>query len=326
MNNGGIMTLLAVAPLAFAAAAAAQVPKFGPNQPPPPQGQRIEAKDGDTIVLRGGARVRIVHRSEGVVRALYNADQRWIILIVDYVDPQKGAPDGQVDGTYRFDGVDGVWPLGERWEGNAYIDDYSMYQGGMGGVGLTTNAGLVQFMSAMNTNWFADPRAVGTISYKGSGRSSSMGPQPFAQAEERAIADATRNAQARDGVSITTHSLPNGATATSSVSFGASVPGPPPSQLANAPVRVGGNIPQPKKIVDVPGVLPPQAAQAGIRGVVILEIVIDTDGSVKDARVLRSIPLLDRAAIDAAKQWRYEPTQLNGQPVPVIMTVTVAFP
>jgi TonB family protein len=322
------MMLLSAASFAMIAALAGQVPKFGPNQPPPPQGQRIEAKDGDTIVLRGGARVRIVHRSEGVVRALYSADQRWIILVVDYVDPQKGAPDGQVDDTYRFDGVEGVWPLGERWEGSAYIDDYSMYQGGNGGVGLTTNAGLVQFVPPMLSGWFADGRAVGTISYKGSGRSSSMGPRSFAEAEQLAIADATRNGQARDGVSVTTHAMPNGATATSAVSFGVSVPGPPPSQLqsrANAPVRVGGNIPQPKKIVDAPGVLPPEAAQAGIRGVVILELTIDTDGSVKEARVLRSIPLLDRAAIDAAKQWRYEVTQLNGQPVPVIMTATVAF-
>jgi protein TonB len=41
--------------------------------------------------------------------------------------------------------------------------------------------------------------------------------------------------------------------------------------------------------------------------------------------VLRSIPFLDKAALDAVKQWRYAVTQLNGQPVPVIMTVTVDF-
>jgi TonB family protein len=323
------MTMLAAAPFAMMAALAGQVPRLGPNQPPPPEGQRIDAKDGDTIILRGGARVRIVHRSEGVVRALYSADQRWIILIVDYVDPQTGAPDGQVDSTYRFDGVGGAWPLGERWEGSAYIDDYSMYQGGTFGMGLTTSAGLVQFMSPMSSAWFADGRAVGTISYQGSGRSNSMGPQSFAAAEQRAVADATRNAQARDGVSITTHAMPNGSTATSSLAFVGRVPGstppPQPPPLPNAPVRVGGNIRQPKRIVDVPAILPPVAAQAGIRGVVILEITIDTDGSVKDAKVLRSIPLLDQAAIDAAKQWRYEVTQLNGQPVPVIMTATVPF-
>ena len=57
----------------------------------------------------------------------------------------------------------------------------------------------------------------------------------------------------------------------------------------------------------------------------ILEIVIGADGAVSNARVLRSIPLLDQAALDAVRQWRYEPTLLNGGPTPVIMTATVNF-
>ena len=60
-------------------------------------------------------------------------------------------------------------------------------------------------------------------------------------------------------------------------------------------------------------------------GVVILEAVIGVDGRVADAKVLRSIPLLDQAAVDAVRQWVYTPTLLNGVPVPVIMTVTVNF-
>jgi protein TonB len=72
-------------------------------------------------------------------------------------------------------------------------------------------------------------------------------------------------------------------------------------------------------------VYPPLAKEANIQGVVILELVIDTDGSVKDGRVLRSIPLLDQAALDAVVQWRYQPTLLNGAPVEVIAVVTVNF-
>ena len=71
--------------------------------------------------------------------------------------------------------------------------------------------------------------------------------------------------------------------------------------------------------------MPETARNAGISGVVILEITVDIDGTVKDARVLRSIPLLDDAALEAARQWRYEPTMLNGRPVPIVMTVTVPF-
>jgi protein TonB len=72
-------------------------------------------------------------------------------------------------------------------------------------------------------------------------------------------------------------------------------------------------------------VYPPTARAASVQGVVILEIVVGEDGAVADARVLRSIPLLDQAALDAARQWRYEPTLLNGVPTRVIMTATVNF-
>ena len=56
-----------------------------------------------------------------------------------------------------------------------------------------------------------------------------------------------------------------------------------------------------------------------------MEATIDTQGFIADAKVLRSIPLLDEAALDAVRQWQFEPTMLNGAPVPVIMTVTVNF-
>ncbi len=57
----------------------------------------------------------------------------------------------------------------------------------------------------------------------------------------------------------------------------------------------------------------------------IIEATIDPGGKVTKTRVLRSIPLLDQAALDAVRKWEYEPTMLNGVAVPVIMTVTVNF-
>ncbi len=92
-----------------------------------------------------------------------------------------------------------------------------------------------------------------------------------------------------------------------------------------APVRPGGNIRPPQKIFDVRPVYPDLALQAKIQGIVIIEATIGTTGLVENAVVLRSIPLLDRAALDAVRQWRYTPTLLNGVPVPVIITVTVRF-
>lgn len=90
-------------------------------------------------------------------------------------------------------------------------------------------------------------------------------------------------------------------------------------------VRVGGGIQPPRKLVDVRPVYPQEAQDAGVQGVVILETVIGTDGSVMKARVLRSIPMLDQAALDAVTQWEFTPTALNGILVPVVMTVTVNF-
>ena len=92
-----------------------------------------------------------------------------------------------------------------------------------------------------------------------------------------------------------------------------------------APVRVGGQIRAPSKIKDVKPVYPAIARSAGVAGVVTIEATIGPDGKVIDAKVVRSIPLLDEAALDAVRQWEYTPTLLNGVPVPVLVTVTINF-
>jgi TonB family protein len=102
-------------------------------------------------------------------------------------------------------------------------------------------------------------------------------------------------------------------------------PPPPPPPPPTVPMRVGGAIHAPRRITNVNPIYPAIAQNARVQGVVIIEATIGTTGEVKDARVLRSIPLLDQAALDAVKQWRYEPTLLNGTAVPIIMTVTVNF-
>ncbi len=91
------------------------------------------------------------------------------------------------------------------------------------------------------------------------------------------------------------------------------------------PVRVGGNIRTPTKIKDVRPAYPPEALASRIQGVVILEAIINDQGNIANAKVLRSIPLLDSAALTALSQWQFTPTLLNGTPVGVIMTVTVNF-
>ena len=100
------------------------------------------------------------------------------------------------------------------------------------------------------------------------------------------------------------------------------LPSPPAPPAAYRP---GGVIREPRKLVDVAPIYPDIARAAKVEGLVILEATIDERGFVMDARVLRSVPLLDAAALTALKQWRYSPTLLNGTPVRVLMTVTFRF-
>jgi protein TonB len=103
------------------------------------------------------------------------------------------------------------------------------------------------------------------------------------------------------------------------------LPPPPPAPEPIAPIRLHSGMKAPVKIADIAPEYPAIARNAHIQGVVILEAVLDAQGRVESVRVLRSIAMLDQAAVSAVKQWRFSPALLNGQPVPVVMTVTVNF-
>jgi TonB family protein len=81
----------------------------------------------------------------------------------------------------------------------------------------------------------------------------------------------------------------------------------------------------PRKVKDVAPVYPPIAMLARIQGTVIIEANVEPNGHVRNARVLRSIPLLDEAAKDAVMLWQFTPPLVNGKPVPVVVTTTLQF-
>ena len=93
------------------------------------------------------------------------------------------------------------------------------------------------------------------------------------------------------------------------------------------PVRVGGNIRAPRKIENVPPEYPQRLVEAGLQGKVVVEAVVGVDGRVVRTRALtmEAHPDFAKAAVEAVRQWRYEPTLLNGAPIEVVMTVTVDF-
>lgn len=107
------------------------------------------------------------------------------------------------------------------------------------------------------------------------------------------------------------------------------MPAPPPPRPVTPtpikPIRIGGDINPPTVLYRVNPEYPQIAISAKKEGIVILEATVNAEGLVSHVRVLRSEPLLDRAAVDAVKQWRYSPLQLNGRAQPFILTVTISF-
>ena len=105
----------------------------------------------------------------------------------------------------------------------------------------------------------------------------------------------------------------------------AAPPPPPPPPVPRGPVRIGGQVQAPTLIRRVEPTYPELAIRAHAEGTVILEAIVSEDGDVQSVKVLRSLPLLDKAAIAAVQQWRYSPVLLNGTPVPFVLTVVLTF-
>jgi TonB family protein len=103
----------------------------------------------------------------------------------------------------------------------------------------------------------------------------------------------------------------------------------PPATTSSTPrrIRVGGNMQPAKLLSRVQPQYPPHLAAQGIEGTVLLQAVIGTKGQVlgAEARNWKVDPDFIKAAVEAVKQWQYEPTLLNGVPVEVVATITVDF-
>jgi TonB family protein len=96
---------------------------------------------------------------------------------------------------------------------------------------------------------------------------------------------------------------------------------PPALSPEDMPVRVGGDVPEPKKIKHVDPQFPP-----GSSGAVIYQITVDKRGKVAEVEVLRGYPGLEEAGERALRQWEYEPVLVKGKPVSVLLTVSLRTP
>ncbi|MEO8591725.1 MAG: M56 family metallopeptidase [Candidatus Solibacter sp.] len=103
-----------------------------------------------------------------------------------------------------------------------------------------------------------------------------------------------------------------------------SIPSPPDPNMPKR-ITIGGNVQQAKLISQAKPAYPPLAKQARISGVVHLQVIIAKDGTMQDIKVISGHPLLIPAAIEAVKNWVYQPTLLNGDPVEVSTQIDVNF-
>lgn len=98
------------------------------------------------------------------------------------------------------------------------------------------------------------------------------------------------------------------------------------AQSPNAAYRAGGPVSSPKLTKKVEPAFPPQASAIGAEGTVLLSIVVSTGGRAENIVLVKPLGYgLDQAAIDAVKQWTFEPGRKGGMPVPVLATIEVNF-
>ncbi len=90
-------------------------------------------------------------------------------------------------------------------------------------------------------------------------------------------------------------------------------------------IKLGGTVAAAKITNKVSPVYPPLARQTRISGTVRLHVIIGNEGSVLQLEVLSGHPLLVQSALDAVRQWKYQPTLLNGEPVEVDTTIDVIY-
>jgi TonB family protein len=269
---------------------------------PLPPGSTIDARDGDTVIVNDDARVRVIRRRRARVRVVFDPTQRWLILLALY-QPQNGITTGGIDG-FTFRDVEGDWTLGNKWEGDTSIEVYSLagQPGASTGVGFRAPQGTVQLLDREQPQ-FKDPTAALVLAYRGSSRSMETG-GAFDPVERRKVDEAS---------GVRPPSVTAGGTRV-------------PDAADRLPSGSSPRVEPPRKVHDVRPLWPDEARRAGVQGIVIVEFTVDVDGTVADARILRGVPLLEKAALDCVRQWRYEPTLLNGRPIPFKMIAAVTFP
>jgi hypothetical protein len=164
-------------------------------RPPPPAGQEIPARDGDRIIVDDDARVEIVRRRQATVRAIFNHEQRTLILLADYAKPSE-LPDGEVDATFNFYELEGAWPLPPRWETLATLFLFEGDPQLRRGYALATPQGLVHLSPARLQTEKPEPSAAAVLWFRGAAMSMQRR-MSFAEAEKMQVAEVAKRLSAQ---------------------------------------------------------------------------------------------------------------------------------
>jgi hypothetical protein len=162
---------------------------------PLPAGQEISARDGDRIIVDDDARLEIVRQRQATVRAIFDREQRTLIMLADYARPGE-FPDGEVDAAFNFYELEGDWPLPPRWEALATLLQFEGDPESRRGYMLVTQQGLVHLAPGRLQTEKPEPSAAAVLWYRGS-TGSMQRRMSFAEAEKIQVAEAAKRQQQR---------------------------------------------------------------------------------------------------------------------------------
>lgn len=164
------------------------------RRPPPPAGQEIPARDGDRVIIDDDARVQIVRRRQATVRAIFNVEQRALIVLADYATAGE-LPDGKVDWVANFYDLEGAWPLPELWEAQTTLLQLEGDPPPDRGYALSTPVGLVRLAPGLAGST-PDPGVAAFLIFRGGSFGGGRG-MTFDEAEKAQLAEVVRRNKAR---------------------------------------------------------------------------------------------------------------------------------
>jgi TonB family protein len=297
----------------------------------PAQERRIIVKEGDTLIVGSGVTARIVRSRAGEVRLALSADGKELVMTVD--DSARGGPDGLVDRVYRFQ-LQQEFPSDLLWRGPATIEEIDTITDGdvgrAGGPTLITPNGRIKFSA-----WPADEEAsVTTIRTGGAqirGLSEHYGGSRAFDEVEHAWLNHLEDSLSRVRTSLEMSVGPQAG----GVVVTREPPDVPAGRAPAADTRVVARAQElrgnprftlPRVLTERKPQYTPGAMRRKVQGIVELEATVGIDGAVADVKVTRPLdPDLDRAAMEAARGWRFTPATLDGAPIPVVVTIEMTF-